>query len=427
MMITTPTAQRMRKVRLLVAEFAYKGRSANGALVTGKLFGNSADAVANRLINIGITPVEIRDLAGSGSLTLSDLVLRLGGGQPTTKDLVLFCRQMHTITRTGLPLLRGLTGLMQTTHNEVLRTALVDIIASLESGRELAASLRAHPKIFSPLFVNLVEIGEATGTLDVAFQRLYEYLSMDQEVRDRVKSAVRYPIIVLIAAAIALSIVTVFVIPNFAPIFRALGDNIPLPTRIIMGVSDFATNYWVYVIGAIMITAAAASAYVNTEAGRLRWDRFKLNIPVIGIIVRNAALSRITRSLAVSLSAGLPINETLRTVSALIGNAWLGEAMASLIAGIERGESLSSTAASSGLFSPLILQMIALGEETGALPELMDESADYYKREVDYDLDNLSAALEPILIVAVGAVVLILALGVFLPMWDMIARARAGA
>ena len=409
-----------------MAEFAYKGRSANGGLITGKLDASSADAVAGRLVSIGITPVEIRDLANATSMTLSDLFIRLGGGQPTTKDLVLFCRQMHTITRTGLPLLKGLTGLMQTTHNEVLKAALVDVIASLESGRELAKSLQGHPKIFSALFINLVEIGEATGTLDVAFQRLYEYLSMDQEVRDRVKSAVRYPIIVLIAVAIALSIITVFVIPNFAPIFRALGDDIPMPTRIIMGVSDFAIKYWPLVIGAGIVIAAAASSYIKTEPGRLRWDRLKLSLPVIGIIVHNAALSRITRSLAISISAGLPINQTLRTVSASIGNSWLGEKMASLSTDIERGESLSSTAAHSALFTPLILQMIALGEETGALPELLDESSDYYKREVDYDLENLSAALEPILIVTVGVVVLILALGVFLPMWDMVARAKAG-
>ena len=409
-----------------MAEFAYKGRSTNGALVTGTLDGKSADAVAGRLISIGITPVEISDRANTSGITLADLNKRLGGGQPTTKDLVLFCRQMHTITRTGLPLLKGLSGLMENTHNEVLKEALVDVIAGLESGRELAQSLKGHPKIFSALFINLVEIGEATGTLDVAFQRIYEYLSMDQEVRDRVKSAVRYPIIVLIAVAIALSIITVFVIPNFAPIFRALGDDIPLPTRIIMGVSDFAINYWPHVLCTVAALAVAFSRYVKTEAGRLRWDHLKLRIPIIGIIVHNAAMSRITRSLAISISSGLPINQTLRTVSVSIGNSWLGEKMAALSADIERGESLSRTAAHSALFTPLILQMIALGEETGALPELLDESSDYYKREVDYDLENLSAAMEPILIVTVGAVVLVLALGVFLPMWDMVARAKAG-
>ena len=409
-----------------MAEFAYKGRSPEGELVTGKLHGGSANAVAGRLVNIGITPVEIRDLAAKSTLTVNDVWLRMGGGQPTTKDLIMFCRQMYTITRAGLPLLHGLKGLMETTHNEVLKAALVEILSSLESGRGLSQSMAAHPKIFTPLFINLIEIGEASGTLEISFQRLYEYLSMDREVRDKVKSAIRYPIVVMIAIAVALGIITVFVIPNFAPIFRQLGDNIPMPTKIIMGVSSFVVNYWGLMFVALVTTVFTVSFWKKTEAGKLKWSRLMLKIPVTGIIVRNAAMSRITRSLSVSISAGLPINQTLRTVSGSIGNEWLGQKLATLSSGIERGESLSVTARSSGLFTPLVLQMIALGEETGALPELMDEASDFYRREVDYDLDNLSAALEPILIVSVGAIVLVLALGVFLPMWDMIARAKAG-
>lgn len=409
-----------------MAEFAYKGRSVDGELVTGQLQGGSADAIAGRLMDIGITPVEIRDLAEKSALTVNDIWLRMGGGQPTTKDMIMFCRQMYTITRAGLPLLRGLKGLMETTHNEVLKAALVGILSSLESGRGLAPSMAAHPKIFTQLFVNLVEIGESSGTLDTSFERLYEYLSMEMEVRDRVKAAVRYPIVVLAAVAVALGIITVFVIPNFEPIFRTLGDNIPLPTKIILGASNFVVNYWLLMLVAAVAGSIALSYWVKTESGRLEWDKFKLRIPVTGVIVHNAAMSRIARSLAVSLSAGLPINQTLRTVSGSIGNDWLGKRLLALGAGIERGEALSTTARASGLFTPLILQMISLGEETGALPDLMDEASDFYRREVDYDLDKLSAALEPILIVSVGVIVLVLALGVFLPMWDMIARAKAG-
>lgn len=409
-----------------MAEFAYKGRSPEGELVTGKLHGGSADAVAGRLVDIGITPVEIRDLAQKTTLTVNDLWLRMGGGQPTTKDLIMFCRQMYTITRAGLPLLRGLKGLMETTHNEVLKAALVDILSSLESGRGLSQSMAAHPKIFTPLFINLIEIGEASGTLEISFQRLYEYLSMDRDVRDKVKAAIRYPIVVMAAVAVALGIITVFVIPNFAPIFRQLGDDIPVPTMIIMGVSNFVVSYWGVMLAALVIGVSFLSYWKKTASGRLKWDRLMLNIPVTGVIVRNAAMSRITRSLSVSIAAGLPINQTLKTVSGSIGNEWLGRKLTTLSTGIERGESLSATARTSGLFTPLVLQMIALGEETGALPELMDEASEFYRREVDYDLDNLSAALEPILIVSVGAIVLVLALGVFLPMWDMIARAKAG-
>ncbi|MGB5470963.1 MAG: type II secretion system F family protein, partial [Woeseiaceae bacterium] len=298
-----------------MAEFFYKGRSANGALVNGTLQAASTDAVATRLVGLGVTPIEITEATVHASITVEELWRRLGGGRPTTKDLVLFCRQMHTVTRTGLPLLRGLSGLMETTHNEVLKAALIDVIASLESGRGLARSLRRHPDIFSHMFVSIIEIGEATGTLDTAFLRMYEYLSADQEIRNRVKSAVRYPLIVMIGIAVAIAIITMFVIPNFAPIFRALGDNIPLPTRIIMGVSDFAINHWPLVL--VLIGAAIASfvTYIKTESGRFNWDRLKLRIPVTGIIVRNAALSRILRSLTISLEAGLPMNDTLRTVA----------------------------------------------------------------------------------------------------------------
>lgn len=409
-----------------MAEFVYKGRSATGELIAGRLHGEDSNAVAGRLVSIGVTPIEIYAADNHDGLTVEELWRRMGGDRPTTKDLILFCRQMYTITKAGLPLLRGLTGLMETTHNVVLKETLVEVIASLQSGRGLAQSLARHPKIFSEFFVNIVHIGENTGTLDVAFMRMYEYLSTDQEIRDRVKSATRYPLIVMIAIAVAIGIITVFVIPNFAPVFRTLGDDIPLPTMIIMAVSDFAVNYWSLILGAMFAAFAGASMYVKTEPGRANWDRLKLEIPITGVIVHNAAMSRITRSLAVSLTAGLPINDTLRTISSAIGNVHLTSKMAYLSEGIERGESLSHTATAAGLFTPLVLQMLALGEETGELPELMNEAADYYKREVDYDLENLSAALEPILIIAVGVVVLVLALGVFLPMWDMVARARAG-
>ncbi len=193
-----------------------------------------------------------------------------------------------------------------------------------------------------------------------------------------------------------------------------------MTTRIIIGVSDFAVNHWLLALFLGGVTGAGISAYVKTEVGRFQWDRLKLRLPVVGNIVRNAALSRITRSLTISLQAGLPMNETLNTVATSIGNEYLSEKMSQLSTGIERGESLWTSAHATGLFTPLVLQMISLGEETGALPELLNEVADHYKREVDYDLENLSAALEPILMIAVGGIVLILALGIFLPMWDMV-------
>jgi MSHA biogenesis protein MshG len=403
-----------------MADFHYKGRSANGEPMKGRLSGASSDAIANRLLNIGVIPVDITEAAERSEMTVEELWRRLGGGRPTTKDLGMFCRQMHVITRTGLPLLKGLSGLADTTHNEVLRAALLDVMAGLESGRGLAHSMSEHPKIFPGLFISIIEMGETTGTLDMAFLRMYEYLNMEQEIRDRVTAATRYPMTVIGAIGVAMGIITVFVIPNFAPLFKRLGDDLPMTTKIIVGASTFVREHWGIVLLIIGAIWAAIKTWLKTEQGRYQWDRMKLRLPVVGKIVRNAALSRITRSLTISLQAGLPMNETLQTVSKSIGNAYLSVKMAMLRDGIERGESLWKTAHSTGLFTPLVLQMIALGEESGSLPELLDEVAEHYKREVDYDLDNLSAALEPILMIAVGGMVLVLALGIFLPMWDMV-------
>jgi len=407
-----------------VPDFAYTGRISGGDAVRGRLEAASANEVAVYLNSRGVTPVDIREAKASKEFDLDELWRKLGGGKPHINDMIMFCRQMHTITRAGMPLLKGLHGLAETTHNVILAQTLREVLESLESGRTLGASLARHPKIFPQLMVNIVEIGEVTGNLDMAFKRIHEYLGLEREIADRVRAATRYPIMVLAAIAVAITIITVFVIPNFAPIFRSLGNDIPLPTKILMSVSSFAQNNGVL----LLVTGIAAwfgfNYWRRTPEGRYRWDKAQLRFPVVGVIFREVALARITRSLALALESGVPANDTLTVVAGATGNAYLTEIVLDMRAGIERGESLSQTSAHTKLFTPLILQMIAIGEDTGALPELLSESAEHYEREVDYRLQNLSAALEPLLIVAVGGCVLILALGVFLPLWDMIGKAK---
>ncbi|MBT8144440.1 MAG: type II secretion system F family protein, partial [Gammaproteobacteria bacterium] len=255
-----------------MAEFIYRGRGRDGNLIDGILDADNAEGVATRLVERGITPVDIRPATGGGSTDVAVIWRRLGGGRPQTKDMVMFCRQMNTITRAGIPLLRGLGSLAQSTHHPMLREALNDIIESLQAGRGLTESLRRHPEIFTPLFVNIVDVGENTGTLDTAFQRLYEYLRQDEDVRKKVTSAVRYPILVMGAIVAALIVISVFVIPNFAPLFAALGDDIPLPTLIIMSVSDFIINQWLWIIVGVIVALYLARRYTSTEHGRMRWD-----------------------------------------------------------------------------------------------------------------------------------------------------------
>jgi MSHA biogenesis protein MshG len=403
--------------------YAYKGRSLRGELVSGQMDGETADRVAARLFNGGITPIEISEAGSKGDASIDQWARQLGLGKPSTEDLVLFSRQMYTVTKSGIPLLRGLRGLAASTHNAVLREALEDVLSSLESGRGLADSFARHPKIFSPLYVSIVRVGEATGTMEAAFERLSQYLKQEQETQDRVKAAMRYPIIVLIVIALAVGVLTTFVIPKFAPLFRALGDNIPLPTLVIMHASDFARNYWQFLFGGVALCALAGRQYVSTEAGRYRWHRLKLRIPVLGKLAHEAILARISRSLSIALTAGMPMLQTLHIIARSAGNEFMAERVLRLRDAVEKGEPLSRAAASVGMFPPLVLQMMSVGEETGDVAELLDEVAGFYEREVDYALKNLSAAIEPLLIVFVGGVVLILALGVFLPLWEMIGRA----
>jgi len=409
-----------------MSNFKYRGRSGRGETITGRLDAESVDAAAARLLNLGITPLDIV-ADGVESTSVSDLLQRLGAGKPTSADLVLFARQMFSITKAGLPLLRGLKGLAQSTHNVILRNALHDVLASLESGRDFASSLARHPEIFPPLFLSMVRVGESTGTLDNAFSRLCEYLTQDQDVQDRVRSAVRYPLIVVVVIAIAVTVITVFVIPNFAPLFKILGDDIPMPTRIIMGTSSFVRAHGAALLAGIAAGFFALKRYLATESGRYRWDRLKLRVPVLGELLHQAVLSRVTRSLSISLDAGLPMIQALTLLSRSAGNAYLAERLLQLRDAVERGDGLSRAATTAGIFPPLVLQMLAVGEETGELTRLLDEVSGFYQREVDYRLRNLTAMLEPFLIILVGGMVLILALGVFLPMWNMIGKIGHGA
>jgi MSHA biogenesis protein MshG len=403
--------------------FTYTGRSRRGELSSGMLEGDSPDSIASRLIGNGITPIQIKLSIPKDEGDIQNQLRKLGFGKPTIADLVMFSRQMYTIAKSGIPLLRGIKGLAASTHNVVLRETLEEVLKDLEGGRDLAGSLGRHPKIFPSLYISIVKVGEETGTLDASFKRLAEYLAQDQDMKDRIKSATRYPMIVMFTVAIAIAILTTFVIPKFAPLFKVLGDDIPMPTRIIMGVSTFAQSYWHFLFGAIGLAVIAFNQYKSTEKGRLAWDRTRLKIPIIGKIVHEGMLARVTRSLAISLGAGMPVIQTLKVIAHSAGNMFMSEQIGRIREAVERGEPLSRASNATGQFTPLVVQMMSIGEETGNLPSLLDEIADFYEREVDYKLKNLSASIEPILVVAVGGIVCVLALGVMLPMWEMIGKA----
>lgn len=406
-----------------MAQFIYKGRATDGKAVQGTAAADSREQLAQRLLATGVTPVEIAAARLASQQSLQALTRQLGMGKVQVSDLVLFSRQMYTVTKSGIPLLRGLRGLASSTQNTVLRETLEDVLAQLEGGRDLSTSLAKHSAVFPALYISIVRVGETTGTLDRSFLRLTEYLTQEKDLNDRVKGAMRYPFIVVITIVLAAIFLSTYVIPKFEPIFAALQGNIPLPTRIVMGFSTLLREYWHLTIGAVAGLTWLVRRYLKTTEGRLLWDRYKLRVPVFGRLAYETALARTTRSLAISLAAGMPMTQALQIIARSCGNQHLAQKIAELSNSVERGEALSRAASSSGLFTPLVQQMIAIGEETGELPELLNEAAGFYEREVDVAVKNLSASIEPMLIVGVGGMVLILALGIFMPMWEMIAHA----
>lgn len=400
--------------------FRFQGRTTRGEAVDGVLEADTAESLADHLFARGITPTDISPDTPSEDI-VEQTWRRLGGGQPTANDLIMFSRQMYALTKSGLPLLRGMSSLAVSTPNVVLRETLQEVLDNLQSGRDLASSLSQHPNIFSKFYVSIVRVGESTGNLPMAFMRMYEYLSMEKRIRDKLKAAMRYPSTVIGAIAIAMVIITVFVLPKFDPIFSSLGPNVPWATRVLLGVSEFVANYWYVCAAGVICAYIAFRVWVQTPDGRYTWDKTQLRFPVVGDITRKATLAKVCRSFALTIEAGVPIVQGLNLIARATGNEYMTEGVLSLRSGVEHGESLSQTAQTSGLFTPLALQMLMIGEETGALSDMLVEVADFYEREVDYDLENISSAIEPMLILSVGGMVLILALGIFLPLWDMAA------
>jgi MSHA biogenesis protein MshG len=326
---------------------------------------------------------------------------------------------MYTLMKAGVPINLALSGLIRSARNEVVREVLTEVKGFIESGRELSAALARYPRIFPSLFVNTVRIGENTGRLDDAFLRLAEYLDRDRDTRARIKAALRYPSFVIVAIVLAIAVLNVVVIPQFAQIFARAQVELPLPTRVMIGTSAFFVAWWpALTVGSVM-TIFAGRQWLRTERGRYLWDRWKLRIPIVGSIIYRATLARFTRGFAMSIAAGVPLTQALGVMSQAIDNEYLGERIRNIRTGVERGDTLTRSATAAGLFSPLVLQMLTVGEETGAIDDLLAECAGFYEREVDYDVKNLSQSIEPILIIILAGFVLSFALGIFLPMWDL--------
>ncbi|MCK9396332.1 MAG: type II secretion system F family protein [Methylobacter sp.] len=397
--------------------FSYKGRNNNGELVKGVLESQDRGAVAKQLFSIGITPVEI--VPGSAPAAENSLSINLFQERIELVDLMMFCRQMYTLLKAGIPIMSALNVQQASTRNKAFVKVIAEIRASLDSGHELSAALNQHPKVFNSFYISMIRVGETTGMLDKVFLRLVDYLEFEKFMREQIKSALRYPTFVMIAMIVAIIVMSVFVIPVFAKVFANLGSELPLMTRILLDFSNFMVASWSYLlIGAVGI-AVFFRSHIATGKGKYQWDSFKLKIPIAGVIIHKASMARFARSFALSSKSGVPIMSTLSLVAQTVDNDFIADKVEQMRFGVERGETILRTATNAGIFNPLVLQMIAVGEESGALDDLMEEIADMYQRDVEYEIKTLGSKVEPIMIVFLGVLVLILALGIFLPIWDL--------
>jgi len=401
-----------------VPHFAYTGRDRGGQLVQGLLEGADSGAVAGQLTVTGITPIDITPSAARLEIG-PGLFERLREQKIRHTDILLFCRHMYTLLRAGVPIMGALKGLEESSENKAMSQMVRELRTSLDSGHELSVSLARRPEIFNPFYIAMVRVGELTGTLEEVFLRLFNHMEFEKFMRDQVRAAVRYPAFVVGTMAIAIVIINIFVIPAFAKVYQGFKAELPAITKALIAFSDFMVATWPVLLVVLVALVFAARGYVRTARGRMAWDELKLRIPIAGTILLKATLARFARSFALAIKSGVPAVQALTMVANTVDNVHVARKIEAMREGVERGESVLRTAVQTQVFTPIVLQMVAVGEETGSLDDLMTEIADMYQREVEYDLKNLASQIEPILIVALGGLVLVLALGVFLPIWDL--------
>jgi len=404
-----------------MASFKYIGRNISGSQVKGVIEAISSSVVAEQLLQKQITPVSITTAKNKQTESLASKDVRdiFGLAHVSIDELIIFSRQMYALMRSGVPILRAITGMAESSTSLTLKKALVDIGSQLEGGYTLSSALNQHPEIFDSLFVSLIHVGENTGQLEESFLKLTHYLEREQATLKRIKTALRYPTMVFIALFSALVILNIFVIPTFANMFAKLGADLPLMTKFLIASSNLFLNFWPYMLVGAVLAYFGIRRTLKTEKGRYQWDKRKVKLPIIGSIIERSILARFSHCFGIILKAGIPMTTGLSLVADAVDNAFMKEKIIAMRQSIESGESLLRSSIASNLFTPLVMQMIAVGEETGRVDELLKEVGDYYEREVDYDLSTLTARIEPLLLIVVAAMVLVLALGIFTPMWDM--------
>ncbi|HIE50590.1 MAG TPA: type II secretion system F family protein [Armatimonadetes bacterium] len=411
-------------------QFTYVAKDTSGQIVRNTAEAENERALVQRLRAQGYFVTEVKKAKGPAAAAPARVPAKqeakplfAGLGRVKGRDLAVFCRQFSTMINAGVSLVRCLTVLEEQSPSYKLKEVIRDIQAKVEAGEMLSTSLESHPRVFSNLFVGLVRAGEVGGVLDESLQRLADFLEADQELRRKIKSSMTYPTLVLfVAVGIVLFLMT-YILPKFMKLFEDLGvEEFPLPTLILKNISDFLIQKWWIAFIGIVAFVVAFGKYKRTKTGKRHWDWFKLKVPVFGKLNHKIALARFSRTLSTLLTSGVPILNAMETVAGTVDNDIIADAVMKARASIREGEAIGPPLAESGYFPPMVVQMISIGEETGALDQMLAKIADFYESEVAAALESLTAALEPVMIVMLGFIVGFIVISMFLPLIAIISE-----
>lgn len=403
--------------RAYMSQYYYKARDKEGKLLTGTMEAGKKEAVADRLSGMGYIPVFIDEREVKEFLQF-DFLARFR--KIPSQDLIIFSRQLATLVSAGIPFIQSLTTMEKQTENPRLREIIAVIRRDLEGGSAFSEALAKHPAAFSKLYVSMIRAGETAGILDEILNRLALLAEHEAETRARVKAAVRYPLIVVVAICAAFAFLVSFVIPKFAAIFERFKTELPFPTRVLIAINHSVQHYWYLMLLGAALLVWGVIWYLGTPQGRWQWDRLKLKLPVFGLLFQKVALSRFARVFSAMQKSGLSMMLTLEIAAETVGNVVISRVVEEMRDSLREGKGLIEPMEASGLFPPLVIQMISVGEETGNIDTMLNKVSDYYDTDVEYTLRNLSSLIEPVLLLFVGGMVLFLALGIFLPMWNML-------
>ena len=401
----------------MATTFTYQVKDNKGRLHSGELAAPSSASAAQALRDRGYTPVSIEEK----KISALQMEIKIPGlGRVKQKDLAIFSRQFSTMINAGLSLLRSLDILADQTPNATLAQVIREVKTSVEKGMSLSEAMQKHPKVFDRLYVAMVRAGEVGGVLDATLVRLADTLERSVELRGKVKSAMTYPTAVLGLVLLILTAMLVFVVPMFEGMYADLGGTLPLPTRVLLGVSRFTVSNWYILLGVAAAGIFGFRRWVTTDQGRFAFDRIKLRVPIFGGLTRKSAIARFSETLASLTRTAVPILQAMDIVSETAGNEVVARAIRDVQASVKEGDSLAAPLAQHAIFPPMVVQMLAVGEETGALDTMLDKLADFYNAEVNATVDSLTSLLEPLLMVVLGGTVGSMIVALYMPMFNLI-------